>query len=189
MIAPLTDLMLDDAARDAFEPRDPDTWRVRFLDSSGLPQQLARSETFEQAIAAAQRLHELGGDVVGIVGPNGYVRLWLMRSGTRQPDRVPPRHPEPTIPHPDRTNPERPVSGTVLDSYRYSSQPEPKFQLIGLLHSIVLQLAKWIWTREQQTALDALPHTQADQLEEACARVEPAFLRGPTGPDRRNKPR
>ena len=76
MLACRTDLMPDDAAWDAFEPRDPDTWRVRFLDSSGRPQQFARSETLRQANAAAQRLHDLGGNVVGIVGPGGYAQQW-----------------------------------------------------------------------------------------------------------------
>ena len=76
MVACRVELMPDDAAWDAFEPRDPDTWRVWFLDSSKHPQQLSRSESSQGAEAAAQRLHDLGGDIVGIVGPRGFVQQW-----------------------------------------------------------------------------------------------------------------
>ena len=58
-----------------------------FLNSSRAVESLRRAE------AAAQRLHDLGGDVVGIVGPRGYAQRWYRNGGYEVPP-VPPLSPE-----------------------------------------------------------------------------------------------
>ena len=63
-----------------FEPRDPNKFYVRYVARRGNGRvdlaEFKPQETRSEAEMAAKMLHDSGADVVGIIGPFGFMRIW-----------------------------------------------------------------------------------------------------------------